>query len=105
MRAPIKMTIDYDRDQLAYALANALKERDEAREAFVIATDQMVVAQCKLRESNKERDEAREDAGELADIASKYLSFLLAITPTKSNENHENETEKVIDALKRWKKT
>lgn len=24
--------IDYDRDQLAYALANALKERDEARE-------------------------------------------------------------------------
>ena len=81
------------------------QERDEAREAFAIATDQMVVAQCKLRESNKERDEAREDAGELADIASKYLSFLLAITPTKSNENHENETEKVIDALKRWKKT
>jgi hypothetical protein len=28
------MTIDYDRDQLSYALANALKERDEAREAF-----------------------------------------------------------------------
>ena len=37
------------------------RERDEAREAFVIATDQMVVAQCKLRESNKERDEAREE--------------------------------------------
>jgi predicted house-cleaning NTP pyrophosphatase (Maf/HAM1 superfamily) len=36
------------------------RERDEARRAFVIATDQMVVAQCKLRESNKERDEARE---------------------------------------------
>lgn len=33
------------------------QERDEAREAFAIATDQMVVAQCKLRESNKERDE------------------------------------------------
>jgi hypothetical protein len=28
------MTIDYDRDQLSYALANALRERDEAREAF-----------------------------------------------------------------------
>ncbi len=91
------MTIDYDRDQLSYALANALKERDEAREklsdwenaalhveadhpdekhcgcvpvlrklltdareAFVIATDQMVIAQGKLREANKERDEARE---------------------------------------------
>jgi hypothetical protein len=26
------MTINYDRDQLSYALANALKERDEARE-------------------------------------------------------------------------
>jgi hypothetical protein len=26
------MTIDYDRDQLSYALANALRERDEARE-------------------------------------------------------------------------
>ena len=36
------------------------QERDEAREAFLIATDQMVVAQCKLRESNKDRDEARE---------------------------------------------
>jgi hypothetical protein len=24
--------IDYDKDQLSYALANALKERDEARE-------------------------------------------------------------------------
>lgn len=56
------MIIDYDKDQLSYALANALKERDEAREAFVIATDQMVQAQCKLRESNTERDEAKIDA-------------------------------------------
>jgi hypothetical protein len=28
------MTIDYDRDQLSYALANALKERDEAMDAM-----------------------------------------------------------------------
>jgi len=35
------------------------RERDEAREAFVIATDQMVIAQGKVREANKERDEAR----------------------------------------------
>jgi hypothetical protein len=35
------------------------QERDEAREAFVIATDQMVIAQGKVREANKERDEAR----------------------------------------------
>jgi predicted house-cleaning NTP pyrophosphatase (Maf/HAM1 superfamily) len=39
----------------------AIRERDEAREAFVIATDQMVIAQCKVREANKERDEAREE--------------------------------------------
>jgi predicted house-cleaning NTP pyrophosphatase (Maf/HAM1 superfamily) len=35
------------------------RERDEAREAFVIATDQMVIAQGEVREANKERDEAR----------------------------------------------
>ncbi len=35
------------------------RERDEAREAFVIATDQMVIAQSNLREANKERDKAR----------------------------------------------
>ena len=29
------------------------RERDEAREAFVIATDQMVIAQSKLRETDK----------------------------------------------------
>ena len=40
-------------------LSVALRERDEAREAFVIATDQMVIAQGKVREANKERDEAR----------------------------------------------
>jgi hypothetical protein len=28
------MRVDYDKDQLAYALANALKERGEAREAL-----------------------------------------------------------------------
>ena len=35
--------IDYDKDQLAYALANALKERDEAREA--LASREVVIAQ------------------------------------------------------------
>lgn len=44
------------------------RERDEAREAFVIATDQMVVAQCKLREANKERDEAREALMKIEDL-------------------------------------
>jgi hypothetical protein len=51
-----------------------------------------------------ERDEARAVAGELSDVASKYLSFLLAVTPAKTNETHEKETMIVIDAIKRWKK-
>jgi predicted house-cleaning NTP pyrophosphatase (Maf/HAM1 superfamily) len=37
------------------------RERDDVRDAFVIATDQMVIAQGKLREANKERDEARKE--------------------------------------------
>lgn len=56
------------------------------------------------RKLERERDEARAVAGELADVASKYLSFLLAVTPSKTNEMHEKETIKVIAALKRWKK-
>jgi hypothetical protein len=33
------------------------QERDEARAAFVIATDQMVIAQGKVREVGRKRDE------------------------------------------------
>ena len=43
---------------LAKQLEELEAERDEAREAFVIATDQMAIAQGKVREANKERDEA-----------------------------------------------
>ena len=43
------------------AVNKLCNERDEAREAFVIATDQMVIAQGKVREANNERDEAREE--------------------------------------------
>ena len=50
---------------LRQKLAQALVERDEARAAFVIATDQMVIAQCKVREANKERDEARDELSKI----------------------------------------
>jgi hypothetical protein len=50
------------------------RERDEAREAFVIATDQMVIAQGKVREANKERDEA-------IDLAMKTIKRLEANKP------------------------
>ena len=60
-----------ERDSLQVALeeisnlAKTLKgERDDARAAFVIATDQTVIAQGKVREANKERDEARENLEE-----------------------------------------
>ena len=79
------------------------KERDEARGA--LASREVVIAQQNvITDLMLERDEARAVASELSDIASKHLSFLLAITPTKPNEKHEKETEKVIDALNRWKK-
>jgi hypothetical protein len=55
------------------------------------------------RNLERERDEARAVAGELADVASKHLTFLLAVTPAQTNETHEKETMRVIDALKRWK--
>jgi hypothetical protein len=56
------------------------------------------------RKLERERDEARAVAGELATVASKHLTFLLAVTSVKANETHEKETMKVIAALKRWKK-
>ena len=65
------------------------RERDEAREAFVIATDQMVQAQSKLRD-------ARAIAADLAAIASHCLgshSFALDDTALK-----------IAAALKRWRK-
>ena len=56
----IKMTIDYDRDQLSYALANALRERDEARE--LLASEKITRNHIieKGGAIEKERDEARE---------------------------------------------
>jgi len=80
------------RDLAMKVISRLERERDEAREAFVIATDQMVVAQCKLREANRERDEARE---ELRDIrlnlgvdAEGYTSLLHAVCALQ-NERDE----------------
>ena len=71
------MRVDYDKDQLAYALANALKERDEAREErdkLQVMRKEVVSANKgakinaqvsnslagKLNQAERERDEARE---------------------------------------------
>jgi hypothetical protein len=42
------MRVDYDKDQLAYALANALKERDEAREKYATEATEHMLAVNKL---------------------------------------------------------
>jgi hypothetical protein len=48
------MRIDYDKDQLSYALANALKERDEAREKYdILAVENML----EVNKLCKERDD------------------------------------------------
>jgi predicted house-cleaning NTP pyrophosphatase (Maf/HAM1 superfamily) len=104
------------------------QERDEAREAFVIATDQMVIAQGKVREANKERDEAREiskaaskginktvrlnqfllseliavrkERDELKEIASEF-----AMTASHCLGWHENKNpNQITSALRRWLK-
>jgi hypothetical protein len=61
------MTIDYDRDQLSYALANALRERDEARrhlkEIEEYGTEEINAAveiRQKLATALLERDEVKE---------------------------------------------
>jgi hypothetical protein len=56
------MIIDYDKDQLAYALANALKERDEW------------AAMC--GRYKQERDEAREALRELWQSGDAFLPYI-----------------------------
>jgi hypothetical protein len=74
--------VDYDKDQLAYALANAIKERDEAREAAAKwessfdAMERAGAEQARRADENREwalraereRDEARELCRELSDL-------------------------------------
>jgi hypothetical protein len=86
---------------------SATLETDAAQHEGLLKTNPIpmqVVTANFARKLERERDEARAVAGEMADIASKHLSFLLAATPIKANETHEKDTMRVIAALKRWKK-
>ena len=47
------------------------RERDEARNAFIMAVDEMVKAQSQLREAKIEWDEAREQRDRLASLVQK----------------------------------
>jgi len=62
------MRVDYDKDQLAYALANAIKERDEAREnldeemKFHHRTHaELVQTQCKLLDMEMKCDQLQDE--------------------------------------------
>ena len=69
------MRVDYDKDQLGYALANALKERDEARAV----------------------------ADELAAIATRYLGWHLSRTPMGPDDDHLAQSRRISETLARWK--
>lgn len=56
-----------------------------------------------LETLRRERDEARAVAGAMADIAFKHLTSLLASTPHSKDAAHEEETQQVIAAIKKWK--
>jgi hypothetical protein len=62
--------IDYDKDQLAYALANALKERDEAREQVQrlrVQLNHYTQANEMAEQAFRERDEAHKIAEQAID--------------------------------------
>jgi hypothetical protein len=80
-----------------------IRERDEAREAFLIATDQMVIAQGKVREANTERDEERSVADELSAIAARYLWLHLSRTPMGPDDDHLAQARRIAEAIARWK--
>jgi hypothetical protein len=59
------MRIDYDKDQLSYALANALKERNEARQQYDnLATEHMLA----VNKLCKELDDANEALMKIEDL-------------------------------------
>ena len=70
------MRIDYDKDQLAYALANALKERDEARTDLEFRRGLYKVQEQYLETARRERDEARVENAKLRDIANRAINYL-----------------------------
>jgi hypothetical protein len=78
------MTIDYDRDQLSYALANALKERDEAREeAAQWHNKAQQTTDVRLRDALIEREDMwktlidiKKQNAKLRDIAEEMLYYV-----------------------------
>ena len=78
------------------------QERDEALTAIHNYKCEVEAWEL-LRGARRERDEARAVAASMADIAFKRLASLLANTPHSKDAAHDEETQQVIQAIKRWK--
>jgi len=87
------MTIDYDRDQLSYALANALKERDEIQEKYdTLAVENML----DVHKLCKERDEARQAWYEM------HSSFERSRDEAEKLMRERDEARKEIENEMKW---
>ena len=84
------MRIDYDKDQLSYALANALKERDEA-------LSQIAQAECRAERFCQERDELIEENKKL----NKEVDDLIRQRPLLI-EDFKRERDEARDAIVGW---
>lgn len=101
LSAAIELCEQLDNDETNYHLKmlEYKRERNEAREAFVIATDQMVIAQGKVREANKERDEAREELEEYRSIA-ENIGAEKAVSEKEKAIRERDEAREEIKRLK-----
>lgn len=90
--------IDYDKDQLSYALANALKERDEARDIAEKLSKQGLDMMDENLSLKRERDEARE---ELHDIRLNLGEDADGYTLLHAVCVIQNERDEAREALKR----
>ena len=86
-----------DRECVPAEFARKLeRERDESREAFVIATDQMVQAQCQVRETRVTIEDAKR-----ALKATAYEGILLAAMRVKEERDEAREALKIsIEAFR-----
>ena len=55
------------------------------------------------RKLERERDEARAVADELAAIATRYLGWHLSRTPMGPDDDHLTQSRRITEAIARWK--
>ena len=68
-----------------------------------IARGNHVVPTELAQQLERERDEARAVADELAAIATRYLGWHLSRTPMGPDDDHLAQSRKITEAIARWK--